>query len=275
MNGMKKMVCIFLICMVGLWTAGCGSGDSKTGPTVTESREGGSGAEAGPVSTDSIWETGEDRSLSDSGVTEAEDGSMNKSETEFREIMEFMTEEYGFKEKELEGYDLIRLMKDYDFRNLDYTADEVREILEDQGKYYQNDGYTQLFYALNAEEGGTLDRDSEITRIGFYYNEGTLIRKVIYDLESKKIYDNSAEPKEMTGEQCSALTNLASEYGIYEWDNTYDGEEESGSTGSLRWKLVFECGDGSQCVYGGYTRDMTNLPERFNEIKKLLLSITE
>lgn len=272
---MKKTLWIILICMIGIWVVGCGSGDDKTGPVVTESSEGESGAEADSESTDSIWETEEDRALSDSDETEAEDGSMNKSGTEFKEVMEFMTEEYGFEEKELEGYDLIRLMKDYDFRNLDYTADEVREILEDQGKYYQNDGYTQLFYALNAEEGGTLDRDSEIARIGFYYNEGTLIRKVIYDLESKKIYDNSVEPKEMTEEQYSALTDLASDYGIYEWDNYYGGEEESGSTGSLRWKLVFECSDGSQCVYGGYTQDMTHLPGKFNEIKKLLLSITE
>ena len=58
--------------------------------------------------------------------------SETRFETEEDEIRQFMLDEYGISEEELEGYDLIRLMNDYDFRNTDYLAWEVREILEEE-----------------------------------------------------------------------------------------------------------------------------------------------
>ena len=217
---------------------------------------------------------GKEKNPSDTGsgayITESEDASMKSYETERDEILAFMMSKYALTEEELAGYDLVKLMADFDFRNLEYTADEVREILADQGKYYVDTGYTKLFSILDMKEDGKLTHDGEIIRIGFYYNEGTILRKIIYDLQEKKIYNNSVEPAEMSDPHYEKLSSLADDFGIYDWDNYYGGEEKP-STGSLRWKIVFVCADGSACAYGGYTNDMSHLPENFSDVRNVLL----
>ena len=239
---MKKNL-LFSLCALVLLASGCGAGNEKI-PSDTKS--------------------------SDVCITESEESSMRSYETERSEILSFMMEKYALTEEDLAGYDLVRLNADYDFQNVDYTAEEVREILADQGQYYMDTGYTKLFSILDMKEEGKITRDSEIVRIGFYYNEGTLLRKIIYDLREKSIYNNSVEPAEMSDIRYKKLSALAGDYDIYSWDNYYEGEEKP-STGSLRWKIVFLCADGSACAYGGYTQDMTHLPENFTEVREVLL----
>ena len=187
-------------------------------------------------------------------------------------IRMFMMTKYGLNEDELKGLDLIRLMDDYDFQDMDYTADEIREILMDQGEYYQDTGYTDIFYFLDAEEGNKLSRGTEIQRIGFLYNEGTLNRKIVYDLKNGKYYNDSPNGISMTDAQVKTLHALPETYGIFEWDLYYGGTEAH-TTGSLGWKIVFECSDGQICSYGGYTQDMTHLPDKFEDVVRVLFSI--
>ena len=200
--------------------------------------------------------------------------SETRFETEEDEIRQFMLDEYGISEEELEGYDLIRLMNDYDFRNTDYLAWEVREILEEQGQYYNNPEYTKIFHILDTENGGKLEKGSKVDRIGFLYNEGTEVKRLVFDLKEGNAYNDSTEAERMSGEQVQMLEDLADDYGIYGWDSYYGGVETK-TTGSLGWKLVFECSDGSICTYSGYTQDMTHLPEKFSEVTNALTGICQ
>ena len=36
---------------------------------------------------------------------------------------------------------------------------------------------------------------------------------------------------------------------------------------------MFELEDGTYCVYGGYTSDMTHLPETYSDVNKELVSV--
>lgn len=183
----------------------------------------------------------------------------------------FMMTAYGFREEELLGIDLKRLIEDYGLRREAYTADEVREILELEADVYQDDGSTELFSILE-EEGGTLKEGAEICRIGYYCNQGTLIRKLVFDLENQQFYVNNTDPQPLSKEQIRTLRELPSKWGIGKWDSYYEGEEEP-STGSLKWKLVFELEDGSCGVYGGYTKDMTHLPKTYQDVDRELNSV--
>lgn len=268
---MKRTISILMTFFIGLSIMGCGgtNGEYQPNSDITASAITTEDESSNIISVETV----EDITADDTPNTESEVNIMEKKDAAYAEILAFMMEEYGFSEEELTEYDLIRLMDDYDFRDTDYSADEVREILDDQGEYYKRTGYTELFYFLDTDEGGRLTVGCEINRIGFLYNEGTLIRKVVYDIKEQKIYDNSVDAMDMTDEQAQALKNLAADYNIYGWDNYYGGDE-SETTGSLGWKLVFECSDGSECVYGGYTQDMTHLPDRFSDITESLLGMT-
>ena len=83
---------------------------------------------------------------------------------------------------------------------------------------------------------------------------------------------DNPDPNPLTDEQMKLLKELPDKWGIPKWDSWYEGEEESG-TGSLSWKLVFELEDGTYCVYGGYTSDMTHLPETYSDVNKELVSV--
>ena len=41
----------------------------------------------------------------------------------------------------------------------------------------------------------------------------------------------------------------------------------------LRMDNLFELEDGTYCVYGGYTSDMTHLPETYSDVNKELVSV--
>lgn len=273
---MNRVLFVMIAIFSGISIMGCGSRESdfRSNSDDTVSSVGVESQKNETEQADSVGFTENDTST-DKSNAESEDDFMNKNSSDLSAIRVFMMEEYGLSEEELEGYDLIRLMDDYDFREMDYTTEEVREILADQGEYYKDTGYTELFYFLNAEEGGNIKDAGEVQRIGFLYNEGTIIRRVVYDLKEEKIYDDSTESVDMTKEQVQKLSTLVDDYRIYEWDNRYFEGDKIETTGSLGWKIVFECTDGSECVYGGYTRDMSNLPDHFSEVTDTLLGMTE
>ena len=189
----------------------------------------------------------------------------------YEDDLTFMVETFGLREEELIGIDLKRLIEDYRLRTMDYTAEEIREILKDQGDMYQDDGTTELF-SIFEQEGGALKEGAEIRRIAYYRNPGTLVQKAVFDLEYEEFFVDNPDPHPLTEEQVKLLKELPDKWGITKWDSWYEGEEESG-IGSLSWKLVFELEDETYCVYGGYTSDMTHLPETYNDVNKELVSV--
>lgn len=194
---------------------------------------------------------------------------MSETKNAEQENLAFMIEGYGFEAEELEGIDLQKFIDDYQLHTRDYTSEEIREILRDEGDFYQDDGSTKIFSILNKKGTGSLGEKSQICRIGYYCNEGSLIQKVVFDLEKKEFYLNNTEPVSLTNDQLELLLNLPSKWNIAEWEDHCEGVEED-STGSLYWKLVFELEDETYCVYDGYTKDMSHLPKTYLEVDKEL-----
>lgn len=71
-----------------------------------------------------------------------------------------------------------------------------------------------------------------------------------------------------------ALLDLLKQCKVYDWKNEYKGEEKK-STGSLYWKLIFQLEDDTLCVYSGYTKDGTHLPESYGKFYKGIQSVIE
>lgn len=203
--------------------------------------------------------------------TESE-GFINMPEKK-QENMNFFIQEYGFTADELIGYDLEKIIIDYNLKSLDYSGEEVRQILNESGNYYLDDGTTELFQIFSAVSNHEKKNESELIKIGYYYNSGTFVEYVVFDLEERCFYVNTAEPNPLSEEQCKALRELPERWGILDWDEDYRGEEEP-STGSLGWKLVLSYQDLSAFVSGGYTQDHTHLPVTFfdmnDELQKII-----
>lgn len=198
--------------------------------------------------------------------------NMSSENRQYQDDMAFMIEHYGISEEALQDIDLNQFMEDYQLKIRDYTTEEILEILSEEGDIYLIDDNKRLFAILQEEEGGTLEENTEIQCIGYYRNEGTRIQKAIFDLEKKTFYVDGVNANILTNEQFETLKELPSKYEIAKWNNYYECDEQE-STGSFRWKLVFVLENGQTCVYGGYTGDMSNLPESFLEVNKELMAI--
>ena len=180
------------------------------------------------------------------------------------ENLQYMTETYDLTREELDGVDIDRFIEDYGLREEDYSSDEIREILAEEGDLYIDAGSTALYSLLREEEGGAADPEQEIRRIGFFYNEGTLNQRIIIDLEKEVYYLNDTHENPLSDVKAVELRKLIATYHLDEWKNHYEGEEGF-STGSLVWKLVLVMENGQKAVFGGRTGDMTHLPENFGE----------
>lgn len=190
---------------------------------------------------------------------------MKISDVKENDNVKFMTETYGFSEEELYGIDLEKLISDYELRTRDYTAEEIREILDSESDMYLDDGMTQVL-SIFSKTGRKLKKDDQIQSIGFYLNSGTLKRFRVFDLENQVYYVDSAEERNLSQEQAETLRALPEKWDLYSWESHYEGREEE-STGNYSWKLVFKVSEDEFCVYDGYTKDMSHLPENFEEVK--------
>ncbi len=197
---------------------------------------------------------------------------MTEADISIKGSLSYMMETYGLTEKELEGLDLVRLIEDYQMLTLEYTPREVRTIIEEERDIYQDDGRSRIFSILNQNAENDLKIDSDICRIGFYRNEGTLIQKIVFDLQNKVCYAGDAEEKPLTEKQVAALREIPEKWQITEWEHFYGGEEQ-GSSGSLQWKLVFELADGTICAYGGWTGDGSHLPDTYRKAARELQAV--
>lgn len=186
--------------------------------------------------------------------------------------LKYMMETYGLTEKELEGLELVRLIKDYQMVTLEYTPREVRTIIEEERDIYQDDGKSRVFSILDQNAENDLKTDSDICQIGFYRNEGTLIQKMAFDLKKQVCYGGDAKERPLSEEQISALKELPEKWQIAEWEHFYGGREQE-STGSLQWKLVFELEDGTICAYGGWTGNGSHLPDTYRKVARELQAV--
>lgn len=189
--------------------------------------------------------------------------------TTYQENLDFMIENYNFTAEELADIDLERFIEDYALDSLDYTPEEVQQILSDERDMYIDDGTTERFKIFDQKSDDTATPDKGISRIGYYYNEGTLLQRIVFDLENNVWYLNKNEAVSLDTDEADSLLSLDENYHVFQWDANYEGEEEE-TTGSLRWKLVFEFEDGSYRSFGGYTKDMSHLPDNFREVNDLI-----
>lgn len=177
--------------------------------------------------------------------------------------LQFMIENYGFSEEELEGVDVIKFVEDFELRVRDFSAEEVRDILSAQKDMYVDDGTTVL-YSIFSKDGHELREADVVNRMGLYLNNGTMNQRLIFDFEENVYYINNAEPYSLTQQQSDQLRELPKVCKIFEWDRHTEGDEEE-STGNFKWELVFQIASGDYCTYDGYTQDGSNLPDTFND----------
>lgn len=187
--------------------------------------------------------------------------------------LQFMMENYGFSEEELEGIDLIKFIEDFQLRTRDFSAEEVRDILKAQKDMYVDDGSTAL-YSILLKDGRELREDDTVDCMGLYLNSGTMRRQMVFDFEKDVFYINGTEPYSLTQEQSDQLKELLITCRIFDWERHTEGEEEE-STGSFSWKLVLKATSGEYCTYDGYTRDRSHLPDSFDDFLSGIQRITE
>ena len=207
------------------------------------------------------------------GTNNKEVNQMSTGANNVDKNVQFMIENYGFSQEELHGLDLEKFINDYQLRSRDYSADEVRKILLDEGDMYADDGTTAL-HSIFSATGETLKPGEEVGRIAFYVNSGTLVQREIFDIENGLFYVDDANPHAMSAEAVELLRNLPAKYNIPSWESHCEGEEEP-STGHFVWKLIFELSNGEFRVYDGYTKDMSHLPETFSEVYQALQSVLD
>ena len=191
------------------------------------------------------------------------------------EVIQYLVDNYDFTESELQGLDVIKFVEDFEVYDRDWTSDLLREVIESQKEYYIDDGYTEAFEIFNYDEGGTVNEDLELSHIGYYYSSGTYNQSMVFDIINKIGYINSVGEKEtieLSDKDIEKLKELSSKYKIKDWQTHYSGLELD-TTGSHAWKLVFEYTDETTAVYGGYTGNMTYIPNNYSAVTGLLKSI--
>ena len=187
----------------------------------------------------------------------------------YRKVLDYMVSEYGLTMEELEGVDVEAFAEDYRLYELKYEPEEIREILKDQKEYYKKEPEKDAFSILgdtdDIPEGGPgLPNDADIMQIGYYANAGTLQRRAVFNLEEKKCYTDNMDPFDLSEEQVATLKDMPKKAGISSWEHRYEKADLPETTGSFCWKMVFILRDGTQCIYGGYTTDMTDFPDGYD-----------
>lgn len=200
----------------------------------------------------------------ESKMNENGDGIMNVS----REL-HFLYEHYNIKADEVSGLDLVRLFEDYGFDETDYTEEAVRRIIRTQGKYYIDDGTTELLSIFKSENTTDYSSEKNIARIGYSCIFGNRPYMYIFHLDENKAYyydenkPHSYKEIELPPAQAEEIAELIIAANVEFWDHHYEGKETP-TTGSLSWKIVLLLEDGESCIYDGYTGDGSHLPDSFD-----------
>ncbi len=197
--------------------------------------------------------------------------NMNGYEEKQQQELAFLMETYGLQKEELEGIDVARFVEDYRLREFDYSPEEIRELLAEQGDMYKADPADEIYWMLS-QEGGTWREGAVPVRIGFALNVGTYPMRAVFDLGGGVVYYQDAVPHTLTAEQLRTLEELPDRGSVSSWTQWTAGEEAP-STGSYAWRLVLQDETGALSVYAGYTQDMSNLPEGYAFVSETLLGV--
>lgn len=191
-----------------------------------------------------------------------------------------LREKYQLTDDELSGIDADALVADYRMDEMDYTKEEVLEIIEDQREYYEDDPTAEIFSILgNTDEvpadSADFSETSTVTRVAYYANPGSAQKRVLFDLKNKMYYVDDGTMYYLDEYRCSQLVETLRNAGVSWWKHYYEDAAEQETTGSFAWKLVIEQENGPTCSYGGYTKDMSTLPQGFSDVDGLFTEITE
>ena len=230
--------------------------------------------------TESVVEEAEGSdSVKGDNTADTEEDTMTGSEG-YKKALVFMIEKYGFTVEELLGLDVEALIADYRLDSEDYTKEEIAEIIEDQREYYLLNPADEIFSILGNPDdvpaiSSDLPENADIAKIAMYINSGSLQRRVLFDLEDELYYVNDGTPYVLEPEEADKLKAVLKEAGVSSWEHVYEKDGEPETTGSLGWKLVIVLKDQTECVYGGYTRDMSNLPDGFDQVDTVFSEIAK
>lgn len=259
----KRLIQLWLVFCLLPAMAGCSQKAAPDSPQTPEAETAGGGA------------AGEGKSISEA----IESITANSEETEmtgsdgYKKALAFMIEKYGFTVEELLGLDVEALIEDYHLDTEEYTKEEVAEIIGDQREYYLLDPADEAFSLLgNTNEvnanSADLPENADIAKIAIYINSGSLQKRIMFDLEDDLYYVDDGTPYVLEAEQIEIIKAGLKEAGVSTWDHYYENSGEQETTGSLRWKLVILLRDGTECAYGGYTKDMSTLPDNYDKLEK-------
>ena len=98
---------------------------------------------------------------------------------------------------------------------------------------------------------------------------------MLFDFEDELYYVNDGTPYILESEDADKVKAVLKEAGVTSWEHLYENDDEPVTTGSLGWKLVIQLKDQTECVYGGYTRDMSNLPDGFDQVDTVFSEVAK
>ena len=199
-----------------------------------------------------------------------------KEENPAEDARDLLKRKYSVTDEMLEGIDAEALVEDYRMDENEYTKEEVWEIIEEQREYYAIDPSKEIFSILGnvdeiPEESSSFSEDKDITKVAYYRNPGSFQEKIVFDLENNVYYKDDAKAYKMGNGVAKNIQETLKEAGISKWSHVYKDRGNINTTGSFGWKLAIEQEGGNICYYGGYTKDMSVLPENFVMVEDILL----
>ena len=186
-----------------------------------------------------------------------------------KEDLDFMLSKFGIDSEELKDINVSLLINNYDLRNTQYTSDEVRNIISDNGEIYKNTSMESL-YSIFSVVGSKLKEEDKVLDIAYELNIGTLVKRVIFDMEHQVFYVNDINSHSLSDEQLVILNNIPKKYGIYNWKLKYVDTDTS-STGNYAWKFIFYTSNDNYSTYSGFSSGGTEkFPVGFDDMRKEL-----
>lgn len=182
----------------------------------------------------------------------------------------FLMDEFGYTEADLAGLDTEALVEDYQLRTENYTRQEVDEILSEYRHVYELTEEDEIYRILrdpdqDCSDSPDLPEGADIAKIAVYISSGTSQKRYLFDLDNDSFYADDAVRQDLTAGQKEQMLSAITEAQIDKWPHYTDNtRSEQPSTGSFGWKFAFQLRNGTVCSYGGYTKDMTGLPEGFD-----------
>ena len=189
-----------------------------------------------------------------------------------QDAKDFLQEQFGYTDDELDGIDAEALVNDYDMRNETYTREEVDAILAEYRGVYTVTDEDKIYEILgntddDCSDSPDLPADAQITKAALYISSVSSQNKYLFDFEEHCYYVNDANVRFMTQNQEERLLKAFRNAHIENWPHYTDNTEtEAETTGSFGFKIALQIADGTVCSYGGYTKDMTGLPNGFDGI---------